>query len=97
MKTLNEIKKIIEMHKQELEEKYNVSEIGIFGSYVSGEKRQNSDLDILVSFSKAPSFFGYLEVEEYLTDLLGVEVDLVIKRALKPNIGKNILDKVVYV
>jgi predicted nucleotidyltransferase len=50
MKTLEEIKKILKQHKRELKEKYGVKEIGIFGSYVRGEQKKKSDIDILVEF-----------------------------------------------
>ncbi len=50
MKTLNEIKKILLEHKQELKEKYKVKSIAIFGSYARGEQTEKSDIDILVEF-----------------------------------------------
>jgi len=52
---------------------------------------KKSDLDILVEFESPTDFFDYLGLEEYLTNLLGIKVDLVMKKALKPNIGKKIL------
>jgi len=94
-KTLNEIKEIIKEHKGELKEKYGVKEIGIFGSYVRGEANQDSDVDILVEFEKPIGFFKFLELEEYLSNLIGIKVDLVSKKALKPHIGKYILEEVV--
>ena len=71
--------------------------IGIFGSYVRGEQRKGSDLDILVEFERPVDFFEFLELEEYLSDILGVEVDLILKKTLKPEIAKNVLKEVVYV
>ena len=94
-KTLNEIKEIIKEHKGELKEKYGVKEIGIFGSYVRGEANQDSDVDILVEFEKPIGFFKFLELEEYLSNLIGIKVDPVSKKALKPHIGKYILEEVV--
>jgi hypothetical protein len=78
----------------ELEEEYNVSYIGIFGSYVRGEHTPKSDLDVLVEFSRTPTIFRFVHLENYLSDSLGVKVDLVMKNALKPNIGKYILREV---
>ena len=43
------------------------------------------------------NFFHYLEFEEYLSNLLEIKVDLVMKKALKPDIGRNILKEVIYV
>ena len=94
-KSLDEIKEIIEKHKDELKKKYSVKEIGIFGSFVRGEAKEDSDVDILVEFEKPIGLFKFLELEEYLSNLIGREVDLVSKKALKPNIGKHILEEVV--
>ena len=52
MKTIDEIKGILEEHKAEVEQKYRVREIGIFGSFVRGEQKQRSDVDILVEFAE---------------------------------------------
>jgi predicted nucleotidyltransferase len=78
----------------ELQEDYNVSYIGLFGSYVRGEETHKSDLDVLVEFSKTPTIFKFVNLENYLSDSLGVKVDLVMKDALKPTIGKYILNEV---
>jgi len=86
-------KKLHEM-LPELKEKYNVSYIGLFGSYVRGENTPESDLDVLVEFSRTPTIFRFVNLENYLSDKLGVKVDLVMKNALKPNIGKCILREV---
>jgi hypothetical protein len=67
----------------------------LFGSYVRHEESKNSDLDILVTFTKPPSLFKLIRLENHLSDLLGVKVDLVMKDSLKPAIGRNILREVV--
>ncbi|WP_407356544.1 nucleotidyltransferase family protein [Methanolobus sp. WCC5] len=78
----------------ELKEQYNVSYIGLFGSYIRGDHTTESDLDVLVEFSKTPTIFRFVHLENYLSDYLGIKVDLVMKNALKPNIGKYILKEV---
>ncbi len=70
---------------------YNVSTLEVFGSYVRHEQRKDSDLDLLVTFSKPPSLLKFIRLENHLSDMLGVKVDLVMKESLKPAIGKNIL------
>ena len=65
--------------------------LGIFGSYVRHENRIDSDLDLLVTFDRTPGLFRLIELENYLGDLLGVRVDLVLKDSLKPAIGRQIL------
>ncbi|MHA1370653.1 MAG: nucleotidyltransferase family protein [Promethearchaeota archaeon] len=96
-KSLDEIKEIIKKHKKTLKEKYHIKEIGIFGSFVRGEAKEDSDVDILVEFEKPIGFFKFLQLEEYLSDLIGKKVDLVSKKALKPHIGKYILEEVVII
>lgn len=94
------IAQIIEQLRQEkdfLRERYNVESIGVFGSYVRNEHRSDSDLDVLVSFTQTPSLLEFIELENYLSDSLGVEVDLVMHDSLKPRIGKHILAEVVTV
>ena|ERR1700690_3157620 len=88
---------ILHQHLPEISRKYSVSYLGIFGSYVRGEQEPESDLDILVEFEEAPSLFEYIRFEDYLSEILGVKVDLVMKSALKPAIGKHILEEVVAV
>ena len=82
----------------QLRERYGVQSLGIFGSYLRGEQRKRSDLDILVEFNNGSlTLFQFVELRNFLSDLLGVKVDLVEKRALKPAIGKHILEEVVFV
>lgn len=98
MEPLEIIKAQIAELKPTLQLDYHITELGIFGSYVRGEQTEASDVDILVEFD--PSFtFGlvtYGKIENYIADTLGKKVDLVMKRALKPYIGKRILQEVVY-
>ncbi len=75
--------------------RYRVASLGLFGSHLRGTERPNSDLDVLVSFHEAPSLFRLVELENYLSDLLGVKVDLVPREALKPHIGQRVLREVV--
>ncbi len=95
--SLEKIKEILEKHRDELERRYGVKEIGIFGSYVRGEQKVGSDIDILVDFERIPTLLEFIELENYLSEMLGIEVDLVMKRALKPSIRKVVLKEVVYV
>jgi len=95
MKTVDEIKKILESRKEELKEKYNIREIGIFGSYVKGDQSGDSDLDVLVDFEEVPGLLQFIEIENYLSDILDVKVDLVMKDSLKPVIGRYILNETV--
>jgi len=99
MKKLVEIRETLERYKSELQKRYKVREIGVFGSYVRGEQTPISDVDILVEFEDNADIglLKFVNMENYLSELLGVKVDLVLKRALKPHIGKYILGEVIYI
>lgn len=71
--------------------------IGFFGSYVRGEQKRSSDLDVLVEFSEPIGLFKFIELEDFLTEKLGVKVDLVMRDSLKPRIKESILKEAVYV
>jgi uncharacterized protein len=94
---IEQLKPKLEALKPQLTEHYKVETIGFFGSYVRGEQKKASDLDLLVTFTEAPSLFKYIELEDFLTHQLGVKVDLVMKDSLKQRIKSAILQEAVYV
>jgi len=77
----------------ELHERYGVRGLWLFGSYLRGEQRKGSDLDILVEFDRVPSLFEFIRLERYLSELMAMRVDLVMKSSLKPAIGRHILEE----
>jgi len=95
--SLDQILEQLRAIKPEVEARYHVSEFAVFGSYRRGEQRPDSDLDILVSFQSPISLIKIIELENYLSEMLGVKVDLVMRDALKPYIGKHILKEIVAV
>lgn len=97
MKKMEQIKKRLEELKPSLEEEFKIKSIGIFGSYLRGEEKEGSDLDILVEFEESAtlSLLDFVALENYLSEALEVKVDLVEKSVLKPRIGKHILEEVV--
>ena len=96
-KTLGEIKKILKRHKAEVQERYNVRELGIFGSFVRGEQKKRSDIDILVEFSELPDVFLLIDLEDHLRKILKKKVDLVRKGAIRPELKGIIAKEVVYI
>jgi len=92
-----EIIKIIRNSKPEMESRYGVQRLGLFGSYVREKQRKKSDIDILVTFNRDIDLFDFLDLREYLERQLHAKVDLVMESALKPAIGKRILSEVEYV
>lgn len=79
-----------------LKQKFKVRKIGVFGSYSRNEQRRKSDVDILVEFYEAPSLLRFVAMENYLSEILGIKVDLVMKNSLKRYIGQHILNEVIY-
>lgn len=96
MKTLEEIKQLLKQSKSVLQENYKVTELGIFGSYVRGEQTEKSDVDVLIDYEKAPTLFKLVELRSYLNELMGMKVDVVTKKGLKPRIRERVLSEVVY-
>lgn len=98
MKHSPALEKILDTLRQQLPmlaERYRVHTLEVFGSYVRAEQNKDSDLDILVTFTEDPSLLTYIAIENYLSDLLGIKVDLVMKDSLKPKIGQQILGEAI--
>jgi len=89
--SLKEILEILHEQIPMLAERYSVEKMEVFGSYVHDKQKADSDLDVLVTFTEAPSLLTFIAIENYLSDLLGIKVDLVMKDSLKPKIGQRIL------
>ncbi len=96
MKTLTQIKAVLTQQKPYLVTKYKVKQLGLFGSWVRGEQRAQSDLDILIDFEEYPSLLTFVGIQEELSDYLGLKVDLVMRSGLKRRIGQQILQEVIY-
>jgi len=97
MRNLEEIKKIINEHKPILEERFKVNSIGIFGSYVRKSQKEKSDIDVLVDFYETIDLFEFVELEDFLREILSIKVDVVMKETLKPRIKDRILKEAVYI
>ena len=92
--SLGDIRRTLREKLPELRVRYGVRSLGIFGSYVRGEATARSDLDVLVEFQLTPTLFEFAELEEHLTTLLRVKVELVTRRALRGARGERILEEV---
>lgn len=92
-----EILNIIKSSKPDLVARYGVREVGLFGSYLRGQERMSSDIDILVSFDRDIDLFEFIDLREFLEEKLQAKVDLVMSSALKPSVGRRILKEVQYV
>ena len=92
----DQILRIIQEEKPFLLSQYQVSDIGVFGSFSRGEEKPGSDIDILVDFNKeTPSLFGLIKLKHYLEDKFGKKVDLIHKPMIKKALRKKILHEVI--
>jgi predicted nucleotidyltransferase len=96
MKNLEEVRALLEEHKEELKNRYGVSRIGIFGSYARNEQIEESDVDILVEFER-PIGLDFVALADHLEAVLGFKVDLVSRGAIKPNRWKYVAEDLLYV
>ncbi|HDD43962.1 MAG TPA: nucleotidyltransferase [Candidatus Desulfofervidus auxilii] len=96
MKSLEEVKRIINIYRKELEEKFKVKNIAIFGSYARGEQTPQSDIDIIVEF-KEPVGMLFIHLADFLEEILGIKVDLLTPEAIKKNRIKYINEELIYV
>ncbi len=88
-------KRILRHRLPELRRRYHVKSLGLFGSYVRGEQKRQSDLDVLVEFDQPPTLLEFVHLKRHLSELVGIKVDLVLKKTLKPNIGRYVLSELV--
>jgi len=96
MKDLSTIKQIIKELKPDLEKKFHVSSIGIFGSIVRNDFSENSDVDIIVDFSQ-PIGIEFIDLADLLEEKFHEQVDLVSKKGIKPQYFSSIENEIVYV
>jgi len=97
MKTLEEIKEILKKHKNKIKREFKAEIIGVFGSYVRGEEKPESDVDVLVRFMEGATIFDLIGLAEFLEEKLGIKADIVSERALRPELKEQILKEVVAV
>jgi uncharacterized protein len=93
-KSSDVILKIIEANRETLK-RFGVRSLGLFGSVARGEATESSDLDFLVELEKK-SFDAYMDLKDFLEELFGCNVDLVMKDALKPRLKEPILKETIY-
>ena len=87
--------KSLQALKPELQRRYKVQEIGLFGSFVRGEQKESSDIDLLVDFNEQADMFDLVGLGLFLEEKLQRKVDVVPKRALRPELRPMVLSEVV--
>jgi predicted nucleotidyltransferase len=96
MKTQTEVLQMLAQQKSSLLATYQITRLGIFGSYARGEQTDHSDIDILVEYEKAPSLWQLIELRDYLSELFAIKVDVVTRNGLKERIRERVLSEVIY-
>jgi predicted nucleotidyltransferase len=96
MKKLKAIKKKLEELKPVLKERFKVTEIGIFGSWIREENKETSDLDILVEFEEPVSLLGVVKLENYLSERLDIKVDLIPQKDVREELKERIFKEAIY-
>jgi predicted nucleotidyltransferase len=95
--TLEELREVINLHRSDLEQKYRISRIALFGSAARDALSDSSDIDILVEFDGSIGFFALAHLQDELCSLLGRNIDLTTTGALHPLLRNSILQDLVYV
>ena len=96
-KSIGGIIKLLRLYSIDVREKFKIKEIGVFGSYVRGEQKEDSDIDILVEFEEGyKTFDNYMELKFFLEEILTSKIDLVIKTTIRDELKQNILSEVTY-
>jgi len=93
----NSILSFLRLHKQEIEQRFGATKIGLAGSYARDEATENSDIDIIVEIQSANKFRSFFNLLYYLQDSLGNQIDLATESSLKPLVKEAILKDVLYV
>ena len=96
-KSTNQISKILRDLNSFIQKEYKVSEMKIFGSYANKKNNSSSDLDLLVSFSETPSLLKFIELENFLSDKIGIKVDLVMEDSIKFQLRESILSSAIQI
>jgi predicted nucleotidyltransferase len=85
----------LEERMGEIRRRFSVAKLSIFGSYARGEGTAQSDLDVLVAFEQKATFDLFMDLKFYLEELLGIKVDLVTDKALRPQVRRAIEGEII--
>ena len=95
--TKQDILYFLQLHKEELSQKFGVTKIGLFGSYARESATAESDIDIAVELESSNSFRSFFSLLHFLEDGLHKKIDLGIEHSIKPIAKEQILKEIIYV
>jgi len=96
-KQLEETRRILRSLEEQIRTEYKAEIIGLFGSYVRGEWKESSDVDVLARFLRGATLFDFVGLADFLEEKLNLRVDLVSDRAIRQELKDQILKEVVRV
>jgi uncharacterized protein len=95
MKNLSEIQSIVRVHVGELHQRFGIVSLAVFGSVARGEAKEESDVDILAVFDRSIGLLALCSAENYLIELLGIDVDLIPREDVRPELRDQIYSEAV--
>jgi len=95
MKSVREIEKILKIFKNDIKQNYKAEIVGIFGSFVRGEQKQDSDVDILVRFHKDATLLDFMGLSMFLQEKLDIDVDIVPQDTIREELREGIMEEVI--
>lgn len=97
MKTQQEIIHFLHQHQSELDEKFGIEQLALFGSFAKDEQSEKSDIDLVVVKMKKKNAFTLIKAKNFISDLLGRDVDLGLLDSLRPFIRNRVEKEMIYV
>jgi len=98
MKTIDDLKAILQQHRAQLRERFGVARLAVFGSYARGDQTPQSDVDVMVELEH-PLGYEFVDLHDTIETMLGVRVDLATPAMLtgKPRLWKSVEEDLAYV
>lgn len=93
--TVEEIRDILNRNRDVFEQKFSVDKFLLFGSYAKKQQTSDSDIDLLVSFTKPVDMFEFIDLQDYLAELFNKKIDLGTLSGLKTFIKDKILNEAI--
>ena len=97
MKSVREIEEILKIFKNDIKQNYKAEIVGIFGSFVRGEQKSDSDVDILVIFHKDATLFDFMRLSMFLQEKLGIDVDIVPQDTIREELREGIMKEAILI
>jgi len=95
-KKVDEIIGVLNGLQKEIKSEFKAEIIAVFGSYVRGEQKEGSDVDILVRFLEGATLFNFVGLANFLEEKLNLKVDIVPVDTVREEIREDVLKEAIY-